>query len=63
MSEYINVERPFLDKLRQIGWEVINHNEKQSQREWDNTPSEIIAAFKDPSVYYGIPQDPSISLR
>lgn len=25
MSEYINVERPFLDKLRQFGWEVIDH--------------------------------------
>lgn len=25
MSEYINVERPFLDKLRQLGWEVIDH--------------------------------------
>lgn len=24
MSEYTNVERPFLDKLRQIGWEVID---------------------------------------
>jgi type I site-specific restriction-modification system R (restriction) subunit len=22
MAEYINVEKPFLDKLRQIGWEV-----------------------------------------
>ncbi len=25
MSEYSNVERPFLDKLRQLGWEVIDH--------------------------------------
>lgn len=25
MSEYNNVERPFLDKLHQIGWEVIDH--------------------------------------
>ncbi|MBA3035100.1 MAG: type I restriction endonuclease subunit R, partial [Desulfobacterium sp.] len=25
MSEYTNVERPFLDKLRQVGWEVIDH--------------------------------------
>ncbi len=23
MPEYVDVERPFLDKLRQIGWEVI----------------------------------------
>lgn len=27
MSEYTNVERPFLDKLHQLGWEVINPNE------------------------------------
>jgi len=25
MSEYSNVERPFLEKLRQLGWEVIDH--------------------------------------
>ena len=25
MSEYLNVEKPFLEKLRQIGWEVIDH--------------------------------------
>ena len=25
MSEYTNVERPFLDKLRQLCWEVIDH--------------------------------------
>jgi type I restriction enzyme R subunit len=25
MSEYTNVERPFLDKLCQLGWEVIDH--------------------------------------
>ncbi|MFH2047461.1 MAG: hypothetical protein ABIK92_20215 [Pseudomonadota bacterium] len=24
MSEYTNVERPFIDKLRQVGWEVID---------------------------------------
>lgn len=24
MAEYINVEKPFLDKLRQLGWQVIN---------------------------------------
>ena len=24
MSEYTNVERPFLDKLREIKWEVID---------------------------------------
>ena len=25
MAEYINVEKPFLDKLRQIGWEVYDN--------------------------------------
>ncbi|PKN68517.1 MAG: type I restriction endonuclease subunit R [Deltaproteobacteria bacterium HGW-Deltaproteobacteria-12] len=25
MSEYANVERPFLDKLQQLGWEVVDH--------------------------------------
>jgi hypothetical protein len=24
MAEYINVEKPFLDKLRQLGWQVID---------------------------------------
>lgn len=24
MAEYINVERPFLDKLRQLNWQVID---------------------------------------
>jgi hypothetical protein len=28
MSEYTNVEHPFLEKLRQLDWEVINHNEE-----------------------------------
>ena len=27
MSEYSSVEKPFLDKLRQIGWNVIDHND------------------------------------
>ena len=25
MSEYSDVEKPFLDKLEKIGWEIINH--------------------------------------
>lgn len=25
MAEYLNVEKPFLDRLEQIGWSVINH--------------------------------------
>jgi hypothetical protein len=29
MSEYTNVERPFLDKHRQLGWEVIDQWFKQ----------------------------------
>ncbi len=24
MAEYINIEKPFLDKFRQLGWEVID---------------------------------------
>ncbi|MBL8008943.1 MAG: hypothetical protein JNJ56_15605, partial [Ignavibacteria bacterium] len=24
MAEYINVEKPFLDKLRHLGWQVID---------------------------------------
>lgn len=27
MAEYINVEKPFLDKLRQLGWTVINQGQ------------------------------------
>ena len=27
MAEYINVEKPFLDKLRQLGWIVINQGQ------------------------------------
>ena len=38
MSEYTNVEKPFLEKLNQLGWEVIEQG-------------------------FGIPQDPSKSLR
>ena len=25
MSEYSNVERPFFQKLEEIGWEIIDH--------------------------------------
>ncbi len=39
MPEYINVEKPFLEKLKQIGWEIIDHgpigipsNPRQSHR-------------------------------
>ncbi len=39
MAEYKNVEKPFLDKLRQLNWEVIDQGS------------------------FGIPQDPSKSLR
>lgn len=27
MSEYSNVEKPFLDKLSELGWEVINQGQ------------------------------------
>ena len=60
MPEYVNVERPFLDKLRQIGWEVINHNES-----WSRTPTATRAtgsAEKAP-LYAGIPQNPATSRR
>lgn len=30
MSEYINVEHPFLEKLREIGWQIM---EKDDRRE------------------------------
>ena len=39
MAEYKNVEKPFLDKLRQLNWEVIDQGS------------------------FGIPHDPSKSLR
>ena len=39
MAEYTNVEKPFLEKLKQIGWDVIDQGS------------------------FGIPKDPSISLR
>jgi len=39
MAEYKNVEKPFLDKLREMDWDVIDHGA------------------------FGIPQDPSSSLR
>lgn len=39
MAEYKNIEKPFLEKLKQLGWEVIDQGS------------------------FGIPQDPSKSLR
>ncbi len=60
MSEYTNVERPFLDKLRQLGWEVIDHNESVSSY---SQLTENVAAEKSHPYITGIPQDPSISLR
>jgi hypothetical protein len=27
MAEYINVEKPFLDKLQHLGWKVINQGQ------------------------------------
>lgn len=47
MAEYTNVERPFLDKLRQLNWEVIDH-----------APSALSASGTG-----FIPQDPTVSKR
>ena len=27
MAEYLNLEKPFLDKLRQLGWQVIDQGQ------------------------------------
>ena len=69
MSEYINVERPFLDKLSELGWEVINHNE-QSQYCSELSGAEYPIAAEEKGVYgntiasfHGIPQNPAISKR
>ncbi|NMW21891.1 MAG: type I restriction endonuclease subunit R [Chlorobiaceae bacterium] len=69
MSEYTNVERPFLDKLHQLGWEVINHNEASSYCS-EIAGTEYPIAAEQKGVYgknhassYGIPQDPAISKR
>ncbi len=69
MSEYINVERPFLDKLSELGWEVINHNE-QSHYCSELSGAEYPIAAEEKGVYgknisslHGIPQDPTISKR
>ena len=69
MSEYTNVERPFLDKLRQIGWDVIDHNQEQTSllsevpesylKVAENRPSYIAGGYRGG----GIPQDPLISRR
>ena len=69
MSEYINVERPFLDKLNALGWEVINHNE-QSHYGSKLYGEEYPIAAEEKDVYaknipslHGIPQKPAISKR
>ena len=62
MPEYINVERPFLDKLRDIGWKVIDHSALRSS-------SRIEEAAERPQgrgtalAAAGIPQDPAASMR
>ena len=65
MSEYTNVERPFLDKLHQLGWEVINHNEQTTYSGTDHlkTTEQSVAYGKISKSAYGIPQDPAISKR
>lgn len=47
MSEYLNVEKPFLEKLRQLNWDVIDHTSATLSTGGANS----------------IPQDPKKSLR
>ena len=65
MSEYINVERPFLDKLHQLGWEVINHNEQTTSSGTDHlkTAEQRVAYGNISKSVNGIPQNPAISKR
>jgi type I restriction enzyme, R subunit len=70
MSEYTNVERPFLEKLRQIGWEIIDHNQIEKVPCCSEKMEYLLAAEKAPTYNAksphsvgGIPQDPSISKR
>jgi len=69
MSEYKNVERPFLDKLNELGWDVINHNDKSSYGSKVFEGEYLKAAEQSPpygntlSSVPGIPQDPAISKR
>jgi type I restriction enzyme R subunit len=44
MAEYINVEKPFLDKLRQIGWEVYDFG---SGGVPENPPESFRTSFKE----------------
>lgn len=71
MSEYTNVERPFLDKLRQLGWEVINHNDELTYCSEASSEYSLAAMAaerqgvygRNSASYNGIPQDPAISKR
>lgn len=52
MAEYINVEKPFLDKLRQLGWQVIDQGlgiPQQPEKSLCNTFKEVVLpdVFKD----------------
>ena len=52
MAEYINVEKPFLDKLRQLGWRVIDQGlgiPQEPEKSLRNTFKEVILpnVFKD----------------
>lgn len=60
MPEYVNVERPFLDKLRQIGWEVINHNEGMGR---PPAAKKLPGTAETTLAYAGIPQNPGTSRR
>ena len=52
MAEYINVEKPFLDKLRQLGWQVIDQGigiPQEPEKSLRTTFKEVILpeVFKD----------------
>ena len=45
MAEYINVEKPFLDKLRQLGWQVIDQGlgvPQEPERSLRNNFKEVV---------------------
>jgi type I restriction enzyme R subunit len=63
MSEYTNVERPFLDKLREIGWEVMDHYAVSDRVSVRADGDSRIAAEKASPYSTGIPQNPAISRR
>lgn len=62
MAEYINVEKPFLDKLRQLGWQVIDQGlgiPQEPEKSLRNTFKEVILpdVFKDSIKKLNLTQD------